>query len=108
MVINEISSFGEDEAGELYVCDLGGQVYRILAEGPVAPSISDVRREGQDLIMSFDAVASQEYFVEASTLLGQGSSWSEVATVEALPSNRTVSVTNAVTGEARYFRVRSE
>jgi hypothetical protein len=26
-----ISSFGEDEAGELYVCDLGGTVYRINA-----------------------------------------------------------------------------
>ena len=26
-----ISSFGEDEAGELYVCDLAGQIYRISA-----------------------------------------------------------------------------
>jgi glucose/arabinose dehydrogenase len=26
-----ISSFGEDEAGELYVCDLGGTVYRVTA-----------------------------------------------------------------------------
>jgi glucose/arabinose dehydrogenase len=27
----QISSFGEDEAGELYVCDLAGQIYRISA-----------------------------------------------------------------------------
>ena len=26
-----ISSFGEDAAGELYVCDLGGNLYRIVA-----------------------------------------------------------------------------
>ena len=26
-----ISSFGQDEAGELYVCDLGGRIYRITA-----------------------------------------------------------------------------
>jgi glucose/arabinose dehydrogenase len=26
-----ISSFGQDEAGELYVCDLGGRIYRISA-----------------------------------------------------------------------------
>ena len=26
-----ISSFGEDQAGELYVCDLNGAVYRITA-----------------------------------------------------------------------------
>ena len=27
----QISSFGEDEAGELYVVDLGGAVYRIVS-----------------------------------------------------------------------------
>jgi hypothetical protein len=27
-----ISSFGEDEAGELYVTDLGGDIYRVMAE----------------------------------------------------------------------------
>ena len=26
-----ISGFGEDDAGELYLCDLGGAVYRIAA-----------------------------------------------------------------------------
>jgi glucose/arabinose dehydrogenase len=33
-----ISSFGEDEAGELYVVDLGGSVYRIHATNPVPPN----------------------------------------------------------------------
>ncbi len=28
--INSISSFGEDANGELYICDLGGELYRIL------------------------------------------------------------------------------
>jgi hypothetical protein len=27
----QISSFGEDEAGEVYVVDLGGAVYRIVS-----------------------------------------------------------------------------
>lgn len=39
-----ISSFGEDEAGELYVVDLGGTVHRVL--GPTGPSRRRlVRRE---------------------------------------------------------------
>ncbi|MCH8332709.1 PQQ-dependent sugar dehydrogenase [Candidatus Sumerlaeota bacterium] len=29
-----ISSFGEDEAGEIYVCDLGGAVYRLIDATP--------------------------------------------------------------------------
>jgi hypothetical protein len=29
-----ISSFGEDATGELYIVDLGGAVYRIVAAGP--------------------------------------------------------------------------
>lgn len=31
-----ISSFGEDEAGELYVADYGGEIYRLAAPGAVA------------------------------------------------------------------------
>ena len=29
--INNIASFGEDAAGEMYLCDYGGEVYRIIA-----------------------------------------------------------------------------
>lgn len=30
--INSIASFGEDAAGELYICDHGGEIYRIISE----------------------------------------------------------------------------
>ncbi|HWZ84754.1 MAG TPA: PQQ-dependent sugar dehydrogenase [Thermoanaerobaculia bacterium] len=36
------SSFGEDEPGELYVCDLGGKVYRIDPSPYPAPSASSL------------------------------------------------------------------
>jgi glucose/arabinose dehydrogenase len=32
--INDISSFGEDARGEIYICDQGGQVWKIVAENP--------------------------------------------------------------------------
>ena len=35
-VIDQISSFGEDAAGEIYLCDLGGQVYKIVPRTGVA------------------------------------------------------------------------
>ncbi len=34
--IDQVSSFGEDAFGELYICDLGGQVYKIIPRTAVA------------------------------------------------------------------------
>lgn len=34
LAIGEIVSFGEDNQGELYICDLGGEVFKIVAAGP--------------------------------------------------------------------------
>ncbi|MGZ8940114.1 MAG: PQQ-dependent sugar dehydrogenase [Limisphaerales bacterium] len=106
--VNNISSFGEDAAGELYVCDLDGQVFKILAEGPVPPQVTGVNRVGGDFIFSFQARAAQAYAIEESPLLGPGTSWSEVETVAAAQADRTVTVTNSTTGEARFFRIRTE
>jgi glucose/arabinose dehydrogenase len=112
--VDQISSFGEDDQGEIYVCDRGsetaatGAIYRIVSDTPAAPQVTDVQREGGDLIFSFQAAASKSFVIEASSLLGQGSSWNDVMTVASATTNRTVSVTNAVTGEARYFRIRGE
>ncbi len=33
--VNSISSFGEDSAGELYICDLGGEVFKIVPRSSV-------------------------------------------------------------------------
>lgn len=33
--IGSISGFGEDGNGEIYICDLGGEVFKIMAEAPV-------------------------------------------------------------------------
>ncbi len=41
--INDISSFGEDANGEMYICDRGGQVYRLVPNGPV---VGDMNGDG--------------------------------------------------------------
>ena len=39
-VFTGISAFGEDGYGELYVCDLGGEVYRIVPTTPVVQGVT--------------------------------------------------------------------
>ncbi|HEX7862161.1 MAG TPA: PQQ-dependent sugar dehydrogenase [Verrucomicrobiae bacterium] len=109
--VRSISSFGEDAEGELYICELhatNGKIFRILAEGPTAAIIRSAELSGSEIVMSFDALATQSYVVEGTGLLGQGTSWDQVSSISAATTNRTVTVTNAVTGDARYFRIRSE
>jgi len=36
--VNSISRYGEDARGELYVCDLGGEVFKIIPGTPPAPT----------------------------------------------------------------------
>jgi len=36
--VSSISSYGEDARGELYICDLGGEVFRIIPGTPPAPT----------------------------------------------------------------------
>lgn len=35
--ITDVTSFGRDAAGEIYICDQGGQVYRIIPDGDADP-----------------------------------------------------------------------
>ena len=36
--VGSIARYGEDARGELYICDLGGEVFRIIADTPPAPT----------------------------------------------------------------------
>jgi glucose/arabinose dehydrogenase len=105
--VDEISSFGGDDQGELYVCDLGGQVYKIVAEGPAAPQIGAVQAEGNEFVITFVAAAGQSYTVESRSPLA-GGTWANEQVIASAATNRTVSVTNTLTGTERYFRLRSE
>jgi glucose/arabinose dehydrogenase len=59
--ITDITSFGEDARGELYICDQGGEVFRVI---PVNPTIADedLNCDGVvnvlDLLMLLDAWGS--------------------------------------------------
>jgi uncharacterized protein (TIGR03437 family) len=60
-----ISSFGEDEAGEIYVVDLGGSVYR-LAPPPVATTVSAASFRGPQISPESVAAAFGQNFATAT------------------------------------------
>jgi glucose/arabinose dehydrogenase len=73
-----ISSFGEDEGGELYVTDLGTEdVYRIVSGGPTAVSVGDVMETEGDagavnavFTVSLSAAVAHTVTVEYATADG--------------------------------------
>ena len=50
LTIDSITSFGEDAAGELYICDRGGEVFKIV---PAGPHKGDLNNDG---VVNFDDV----------------------------------------------------
>ena len=50
LTINSITSFGEDAAGELYICDQGGEIFKII---PVGPGKGDLNYDG---VVNFDDI----------------------------------------------------
>jgi hypothetical protein len=109
MRVNQISSFGEDTQGELYICDLDGELFRIVPEGPAPARISALAAIATgEFVVRFDAAAGQSYTLEAKDSLGTGFTWTNAQVIASAATNRTVSVTNTLTGTARYFRLRSE
>ena len=56
LTIGSITSFGEDARGELYLCDQGGEVFRVIPNGPVdPPPAHDYDNNG--VVGLFDAAA---------------------------------------------------
>ena len=105
-VVSDVSSFGEDAEGELYICDLDGAVFKIVPEGPIAPSVQISAGE-DEFVIHFEAVGGQEYTLEQRDSLTAGSAWSTAQTIPSDANNRNVSITNSVSGTEQYFRLRS-
>ncbi len=104
-VVNSLTSFGEDAAGELYVCDLAsGSIFRIVSTNPISIHLSNVALTGNQLTFQFSATAGQSYIVESRPSLVAGS-WQTVTNVTA--SGSSVPVTDVASDGERFYRVRT-
>jgi glucose/arabinose dehydrogenase len=105
--IKSVSSFGEDGNGEVYVCELAaGRLHKIVPATAGAPSIGTTFDRGSsEFVLNFSAAAGQSYTLQARESLESGSSWTLVTNIPSGTANRTVALTNSVTGQQRYFRL---
>jgi hypothetical protein len=105
--INLVSSFGEDAAGEIYICDYGdGQLYKITSDAPPGIVLQAAHNSAGDLEIAFSAEADQSYVLENRGELSSGASWNTVTNVPP-GAARGVTLTQPVTGAQQFFRLRT-
>lgn len=110
--IQNVSSFGEDNQGEIYVCDyaggtsLQGEIYRISTTAPPVVRLGGVSlSESNELVFTFEARAGKAYEVESRTSAAEGA-WTVVKSIPASDTATTISVSNPATEAEQYFRVK--
>jgi len=97
-------SFGEDQAGNLYIAYLvSGDVYRIETTVTAAPRL-DIRRDADANVVLSWATNFSDFTLEASTHLSPGA-WSDALPAPEVSGTNYV-VTNAVDASLRYYRLR--
>ncbi|HEV8544331.1 MAG TPA: PQQ-dependent sugar dehydrogenase [Verrucomicrobiae bacterium] len=103
--IGQPSSFGEDAAGEIYICDYAdGEIYKIVTDEIL---LSAIQTGGADFTISFQAKSGQGYALESRNSLSLPASWTTVTNVPSGTTDRTVSISSPLNATEQYFRVRT-
>jgi glucose/arabinose dehydrogenase len=103
--ITQLSSFGEDANGELYLCDLTGSIYAIVSATPTSIRLVDPGVSNGIFSFRFGAAAHQSYVVERRDSLDTGA-WQTLTNVSAATTETNTLVTDNLAGTARYYRIR--
>lgn len=105
--ISQLSAFAEDASGELYLCDLDGEIYKIVpAQPPLSIQLADPGVANGIFSFRFSAAPSQEYVVETRASLDAGG-WQTLTNLTAPATPSDILVTDTVDGAHRYYRVRA-
>lgn len=113
--ISGVSSFGEDNAGELYICDYAGgtanmgEIYKIVSTvPPVIIRLVDVKLsdDGTKLEFTFPAKGGMGYEIETRATFNRGVDWQNHKTLPARTSDGNYTASVDVTGNHAFFRIR--
>jgi glucose/arabinose dehydrogenase len=104
-LITQPTSFGEDAAGEIYICDYAdGEIYKIVSD---EIRLLAAQSSGSDFTVSFQAKSGQSYILEANDSLTAPSNWTTVTNVPSGTAARTINVTSPLNASEKYFRIRT-
>jgi sugar lactone lactonase YvrE len=97
-------SLAVDAAGSLYVADTDNQLVRRGLPAPIPPPTLQVRRSGEELVLSWPR-AARAYALETVAPLDSASSWTRL-TPGAVLLNESLVVTNNLGPTNGFFRLR--
>ena len=105
--IGSLSAFGEDAAGELYVCDLAdGELYKLVAVQPPSIELVHPAIAGTAFTFQFNAGAGQSYVVESRDPVDSGA-WQTVTNITGSAVTPLMRVTDPVGNTSKFYRVRT-
>ena len=105
--VGGLSSFGEDAAGEIYVCDLDdGEIYRIVSAQPAPLTLGGAAVNGDVFSFEFAVAPGESYTVEWRNSIATGA-WQTLTNVMADAALTNAIVSDAVSDAQRFFRVRT-
>jgi hypothetical protein len=70
----------------------------------ITPAISSIKNSGGQVVITFNAESNQGYTLQSRTNVASGT-WSNAFGIEPAPGLRVISVTNAPTAPANFFRL---
>lgn len=109
--IGNVSAFGEDARGELYICDLDdGEIYKIVPPEP--PVMAGIRLTALGVLdsvftFSFQGQPAATYTIEASDSV-LSTNWQAITNLTATPTSTNLMVSDPVTNTQKFYRVRSQ
>lgn len=101
-----VSAFGEDGAGELYICDLDGEIYQIISTAPAGIHLSNMTAREGTFSFQFETSPGLSYVVESRESLAAGA-WQSHTNVTGTAGSHVI-VSDLPLSGAKFFRVRTE
>ncbi len=81
--------------------------FSIIISPLVPPTIANVLQNGARFIFSFNGTAGQSYGIEFRDRFTSTNLWSPLTNLGILPGSGMLSITNAISGTQRFYRVRT-
>ncbi len=104
--LGNISSFGEDANGELYICDLSrGNIFKIVN---AQPTLTNILHDDTHFRFNFEGYAGRTYTVQNSSLTGTSNVWNTASNFTTTAYVTNFSLATPLGSSNQFYRVRTD